>query len=93
MAARSADDRGDQLAAREAIAVSLDDGQRLVSEHKQRLVHRRGPEVAFGNLTVGAAHPYFERAKEHFALAWLGGRNVLDACRVRVTRLGDKSEH
>jgi hypothetical protein len=91
MATRPADSRGDQLAAREAVAVSLDDGQRLVAKHEQRLVHRWGPEVAFRNLAVGAAHSHFERAEQHFALACLDGRNVLDACRVRVTRLRDKS--
>ena len=49
--------------------------------------------MAFGNLAVGAAHSHFERADEHFALAWLDGRNVLDACRVRVTRLRDERLH
>jgi hypothetical protein len=93
MAARSPDGRGDKLAAREAVAVSLDCSQRLVAKHEQRLVHRWGPEVAFGNLAVGAAHSHFERAEEHFALAWLDGRNVFDTCRVRVTRLRDESEH
>src|SRR6476660_3192040 len=50
MAARPADGRSDQLAAREAVAVSLDGGQRLVAEHELRLVHRWGAEEAFGNL-------------------------------------------
>jgi hypothetical protein len=49
--------------------------------------------VAFGNLAVGTAHSHFERAEEHFAVACLRGRNVLDACRVGVTRFRDKSEH
>ena len=89
MAARPADDRGDQLAAREAVAVSLDDGERLVSEHEQRLVLGWGAEEAFGNLAVGATHAHFERADEHFALARLHSRNVFDACGVRVTRLRD----
>src|SRR6185437_10206551 len=77
MPAGPTDGRSDELAAREAVAVSLDDGQRLVAEDEQRLVHRWGAEEAFGNLAVGAAHSHFERAEEHFALACLDGRNVL----------------
>src|SRR4029077_20046440 len=93
MPAGPTDGRSDELAAREAVAVSLDDGQRLVAEDEQRLVHRWGAEEAFGNLAVGAAHSHFERAEEHFALACLDGRNVLDACRVGMTRLRDERLH
>src|SRR5439155_10222257 len=93
MAARAADGRGDELAAREAVAISVDDGQRLVAEHEQRLALRCDPEEAFRDLAIGAAHAYLECADEHFALARLHGRNVLDACCVRVTRVCDECLH
>src|SRR5438477_176271 len=93
MAARAANGRGDELVAREAVAVSLDDGQRLVPEHEQRLALRRDPEQAFGDLAVRAAHAHLERADEHFALACLHGRNVFDVCCVRLTRLRDERQH
>ena len=93
VAARAADGRCDELAAREAVAISLNDGQRLVAEHEQRLVLRREPEKAFRDLAVGAAHAHFERADEHFALACFHGRNVFDMCCVRVTRLRDERQH
>jgi hypothetical protein len=93
MAARTADGRGDELTAREAVAISLDDGQRLVSEHEQRLALRRDPEQTFRNLAVRAAHAHFERPDEDFALACRHGRNVFDARCVRVTWLRYEREH
>ena len=92
-AARAADGRGDQLAAREAIAISLDDSQRLVAEHEQLLALRWDSEQAFRDLAVSPAHAHLESPDEHFALACLDGLDVFDACRVRATRLCDQREH
>src|SRR6266487_5196618 len=74
VAARAADGRGDKLAASEAIAVSLDDGQRLVAEHEQLLALRCDSEQALRDLAVGPAHAHLERTDEHLALARLHGR-------------------
>jgi hypothetical protein len=93
MAARAPDGRGDELAAREAIAISLDDADCLVTEHEQRLAFGWDAEEAFGDLAVGAADAHFERAHEHFALACRHGRNVFDMCCARVTRLRDERQH
>ena len=93
MAARAADGRGDELAAREAVPVPLDDGEGLVAEHEQRLILGWDPEVAFRDLAVGAANADLERADEYFALACLYGRNVLDMRRSCFAGLRDEREH
>ena len=93
MATGATDGRGDELPAREAVAISLDDGQCLVAEHEQWLALRCDPEQAFRDLAVGATHADLERADENFTLACLHGWNVFDVCCVRVTRLRDERLH
>jgi hypothetical protein len=93
VAARAANGRGDELAAGEAVTISLDDGQCLVAEHEQWVAFGWDPEQALRDLSVGAAHADLERADENFPLARLHGRNVFDARCVRVTRLRDERQH
>src|SRR5262245_26547099 len=89
-ATRAADGRSDELPAREAVTVSLDDAQRLVPEHQQSLVPGWDPEEPFRDLAVGAADADLQRADEHLALACFCAWNLFDACRVRTTRLRDE---
>ena len=82
--------RGDELAAREAVAVALDDGEELVTEHEAATL-RRGPEMPVRDLAVGAADADLERPDDDVALGALV-RDLRDARRPGPARLGDERE-
>ena len=93
MPARPAHCRRDEVAAREAGGVSLDDAERLVSEHEQLLPFGRNAEEAVDDLAVGPAYAHLEHAHRHLAGADLGRCDLVDARAARDTGLDDERLH
>ena len=91
VAAGAADDRGHQVAAREAVPVTLDPSEELVPEHQLALVVGRDAEVAVRDLAVGAAHADFQHADRHAVSRRL--RHVGDVRRADRARPSDERLH
>ena len=60
--AGAADDRRDEVAARVAVPVAVDDAEELVAEHEHVVARWGDAEEALGDLPVGAADTDLERA-------------------------------
>ena len=61
-----------EVAAREAVAVALDDAEELVAEHQRVAARRSYAEDALGDLAVGAADADLQGAEEDLALGRRG---------------------
>ena len=82
--ARAPHGRGDEVAAREAVPVALDDAEELVAEDEPLAPARRHAEQPLGDLAVGAADADLERAQEHLAGPGRGVGDLRDLGRLRA---------
>src|SRR5205823_2348204 len=91
VAARPPHRRRHEIAPVEAVAVAVDDGERLVAEDEGGGAVRHDAEQALRDLAVGAAHADLEHAEAHPVVRRL--RDVCDARRVRdaLVEVGDGS--
>src|SRR5207302_6901984 len=93
MPARAADGRRHEVAACEAVAITLDDSERLVAEHERVLVVGRDPEETVHDLAIGPAHADLEHAHGHLTGGDRRRRHVLDARGARTAGLDDERLH
>ena len=92
MPARAAHGRRDEVAAAEAVAVALDDRERLVPEHERAAVGRDAEEP-FRDLAVGSADADLEHAHQQRVVVGPHGGNVRDPRRVGDAGVGDERQH